>query len=309
MVLLASLVVVGIGSGNLFTQAADQATKPDTAGMEKYVKKLIINAKWGDKPGEFAPPTPHIEDPEYHILMVISPQGYIYISDLERSQKRVNIFNTEGTFIKSHDCFRFAGWAYDFEVDRKGNVFAIEDDFFSGISVYNSQGKIVGEYPAQDVKWPGYEGEKYFGGGRLVQESTGKIRALIELWHLEEDNKKTRFLHKTLDLAMENRLEVNESTDNNAEPSWDSKVVPDGKRNKWVIERSRTDGAEFVTKIGADNRILFRVNKPVTHFNIQGQSWWLFGGDVVAFDRKGNFYTLNASSDGIRVYKWGPSVR
>ena len=63
----------------------------------KYMKKVLIKAKWGDKPGEFKL-EPINETHEWKTFIVFDKGGNIYIAD--RNNFRVNIFDVNGRFIK-----------------------------------------------------------------------------------------------------------------------------------------------------------------------------------------------------------------
>ena len=85
------VMVLGVSLG-LFSQV-----NPDTL-PEKYVKKVIIEAKWGDGPGEFGmSPYPESDPP------VGPPNFYVHndkIYVLDYLNRRVQVFDSRGGFLK-----------------------------------------------------------------------------------------------------------------------------------------------------------------------------------------------------------------
>ena len=84
------VLVFGVCLG-LFSQV-----NPDTL-PEKYVKKVIIEAKWGNGPGEFGlDPLP--ESYEYTTYFTVGPNGNIYIEDPNNC--RINVYTKTGKFLR-----------------------------------------------------------------------------------------------------------------------------------------------------------------------------------------------------------------
>lgn len=86
---------------------------------EKYNKKVLLEAKWGDGPGEFK-----LEIGEYPYgpgAFVIDDQGNIYMANIDRIHK----FGKEGRFIKTIPVAVF-GAEGTFGVDNDGNIYIAE---------------------------------------------------------------------------------------------------------------------------------------------------------------------------------------
>jgi len=308
--LLASLVLVGTGSGSLFAQATDQAVQPDTAKMEKYVRKVIVDAKWGNGPGEFGSPDPKVEDPRYHILMRVSPQEYLLITDCEGKQSRIQIFNNEGKYVRSQKCFSW-GWLYDFDVDPKGNVYAIEDDGLRGIiRVYNPEGGVIGEFPQKTGAWLEDRELCNLTSGSIIRDSSNRVYAVVGL-RSEDINILSADRYKKYVYVIEMG---NTPVFTLCKPK-DTKIFEnvepvDEKGYRWSLNSMGDKGEESVIiKTDKKGRVIFRMKVPVTTFNIQGRKWWLFDGYVIAFDKESNFYLLSPTSDGLTVFKYSPIVK
>jgi len=69
------------------------------AGLpERYVKKVLIEAKWGDGPGEFQL-EPMNETQTWTTYLALDKQGNIYIAD--PNNYRINTFNQSGSYINT----------------------------------------------------------------------------------------------------------------------------------------------------------------------------------------------------------------
>ncbi len=84
------VLIFGVSLG-LFSQV-----NPDTL-PEKYVKKVIIEAKWGNGPGEFGL-EPIDETYTWQSHLAIDNEGNFYIVDA--NNRRINVYNQNGKFIK-----------------------------------------------------------------------------------------------------------------------------------------------------------------------------------------------------------------
>jgi len=127
------VLVFGVSLG-LFSQV-----NPDTL-PEKYVKKVIIEAKWGDGPGEFQF-GPLSENNGFISSIAVDIRGYFYIADYYRN--RVNIFDQEGRFLRFIDlprnkvsCLGTMGvtnkYLYIFCIDSLGNPAIVEINLTTG---------------------------------------------------------------------------------------------------------------------------------------------------------------------------------
>lgn len=139
MFFLSSLVVIGTGSGSLFAQTANRSVQSDTSGMEKYVKKVIVNAKWGKGPGEF------------QILkggslggMVLDNKGNIYIPQLDFKSCVLKRFDKVGQYLGETPGLGYGHYG----IDDEGNVY--EANTVSSAKTKDSLGmKLVNKYSSQ----------------------------------------------------------------------------------------------------------------------------------------------------------------
>ena len=136
-------------SVSLFSQV-----NPDSL-PEKYVKKVIIDAKWGDGPGEFGRvPYPKSDPPVGPLDFFVNERGNIYVLDEENH--RVECFNNIGEFIEQIEYGKeitadsLAGF-WKITTDNEGNLYLLggkahpELNGDGEICVYNRKGKFLGK--------------------------------------------------------------------------------------------------------------------------------------------------------------------
>jgi len=80
----------------IFIAATLAHAQPADSLPEKYVKKVLIEAKWGDGPGEFQL-GPFSEVRGFVSSITIDKEGIIYIADCYA--RKINIFNNNGNFL------------------------------------------------------------------------------------------------------------------------------------------------------------------------------------------------------------------
>jgi len=157
---------VGMGQKTLRTPQTNVSTTTivDTEQeLEEYVPKIIIEAKWGTKPGEFG-----ILKYKYRSVgpsaIAINEEGDIFVAD--PVNYRIQVFNRNGEFKKEIKLIinlleeEKPNTRIDLAVDKKNNVFCewgiIKNGCFieDRIQKYSFDGKLLKEWDAQREIYP-----------------------------------------------------------------------------------------------------------------------------------------------------------
>jgi len=96
------------------------ATEEETIQQQTYTPQVIINAPWGNKPGEFGL---YVEGPIMGpSTFTIAPNGDIYVVDTFNN--RIQRFSKDGTFL-SMSRAHGSGWVEDICVDVNENIYLL----------------------------------------------------------------------------------------------------------------------------------------------------------------------------------------
>jgi hypothetical protein len=177
---------------------AIQEPNPDTL-PEKYVSKVIIDAKWGKKEGEFALAG---ESPVYGPEpMIIDKEGNIYISD--QGNKRIVKYNSKGELIMNYYYFKNEK-PKDAKWGKGGNIIGIKDSILytklnisAGkiyiISININTGDIINKVHYDSIKYNKELSNLIFYGSNTeyIIDETGKFKRT-------DVEKKNIYLNSTL---------------------------------------------------------------------------------------------------------------
>jgi hypothetical protein len=132
----------------------------------KYVKKVLIKAKWGDGPGEFQL-MPINETHSWIAYLALDKQGNIYIVD--QNNYRVNVYNNKGKFQKvvqlsEKDRILITGIG----VDSRGHIFITSSAPMSGQAFIeiNRKNDIIDKFELPGV---------WVGLSKFSEDSEGNI--------------------------------------------------------------------------------------------------------------------------------------
>ena len=274
--MLASLGVVGIGSGNLFAQATEKAVQTDTAGMEEYVKKGLINAKWGSGQGELGLDEHADMGPKGPSCFTVAPNGDIYIGD--RYNNRVVRYNKNGSYIG------------ELHLARGKNEIAVDEDRFiywvdgGSISKYDWKGNLYIEYQIPEGIW----GKVVIEGEKLLIFRAGDNK----LWQLGTTNKA---FSKELQIKSERTLEFPFT----APPASKHGLFlgNDGNGNVY-IEIFPGNESAWVYKYSIKGRTLARVMiSPEPSYSSTGMY-------DVRVDKEGSIYYLFSTKQSFQILKF-----
>ncbi|MEO0094765.1 MAG: hypothetical protein ABIL66_02590 [candidate division WOR-3 bacterium] len=155
-----TIVLLAIGfvfAGGRNNKGQTTIQEIDTTKLEKYEKKVIIDAKWGNGPGEFG-----IIKEACGIApncYTIDKNGNIYIVDPVNA--RVQIFDTDGRYLrefqyteKDSRSSHLTWESSDITVDENGTIYILFYIFVGSVSErrvevrkYNSKGELVDSFP------------------------------------------------------------------------------------------------------------------------------------------------------------------
>ena len=267
--------------------AKNTASEADSL-PEKYVKKVLIEAKWGDKPGEFKL-DPINETHEWKTFIALDKWYNIYIVD--PNNFRINIFNKEGNFKKAvqlseKERIIITGIA----VDPREHIFITSSAPISGqvIIEINRKSQIIDKFELPGV---------WVGLSKFSEDSEGNIYVR---------RRRTDSISVPLSLASKRK---------------DSKdVINKIKELKLLKNHSK----EKITKCGliasVDNtgQIIFKDKKGETLFSkrqydiVDNHSFnYKHYNDIMAtaiaiVDDNGNFYIVQGTAQGLQVLKCTP---
>jgi len=134
-----------------------EETKIDTTKLEKYEKRVIIDAKWGSGPGEFGK-VDNIEGPSTGpAAFTISSKGNIFV--LDNVNNRVQKFDGQGNYISEFDYKRYKNdeekkqgggfFPFAIAVDNEECIYllgAVLPGEIGRVCKYSPEGKLCVEY-------------------------------------------------------------------------------------------------------------------------------------------------------------------
>ncbi|MDH4223815.1 MAG: hypothetical protein OEV55_09785, partial [candidate division Zixibacteria bacterium] len=106
------------------------ASEKETTQQQTYTPQVIINAHWGNKPGEFGLYDPYRSNPDAYdqgpiqgpSTFTIAPNGDIYIVDTFKH--RIQRFNQNGPLVSVFSAVG-SGWVEDIAVDASGYIYLL----------------------------------------------------------------------------------------------------------------------------------------------------------------------------------------
>ena len=321
------IILTGLVLG--FSLSLFSQVNPDTL-PEKYVPKVIIEAKWGDGPGEFG----FIDDPEGGVgPSAIYVQGE-RISILDGVNNRICVFSTSGQFIRNIKLElvnldkRFAPHIYHngdtiaslnpsfstLAIDKRGNVYILARSIYRNESYCYGNGIVILKYDSL-----GNFLSKVFTSP--VKKDIIKIlpkRPIIQ--HTEEGIKVIKDERNTLrwieSVEIYPKLKAKEDTlifwAENKEEYYIS------TRNGRILKRIElSEKRDLTVRNFFDNRFLKEypnsiksgagLNESMKEFVSNSRHNWLITKNI-AVDEKGNYYECiwnhNYKKKGLIVIKW-----
>lgn len=303
---------------------------------EKYVKKVLIEAKWGDGPGEFK-----LEIGEYPYgpgAFVIDDQGNIYMANIDRIHK----FDKNGQYLKTIHNVSTDGVTGPFGVDNKGNIYIpkiigrakTKDSLgLQLIGQYDPDGKLLKTHRVMvEVEPIVVDGQKWFPTvasyfpeiveGEIVLPIKNKeyvIGRVDKEYSKNEQKMREKGLEINYEVSHKGEkyyLEI-ETKEKSPNKQWLTPIINKiGKKvylgncigidcygNGFIFAIIGKVGERKVFetwKFDADGRLLSRIPLGYRGEDYIGSS----GHRREVIDEEGNIYYLLASKDWVRLYKY-----
>lgn len=292
MVLLVGLVIFGIGSGNLFAQAGEQVAQADTAGMEKYVKKVFVDAKWGSGPGEFV-----MREGGSVGSIVVDNKGNLYIPNIKAyHQGRI----TKAAILKYNRDGKYLGdiligdnpipfIVNNYGVDDDGNIFISSS--LGGTMTQDSIGiRFVAKYNPNGVKLETY----WFDIDTTVRPKymRGDLTPVIRNHEIIIEEKNKEFVIGRVDRPAKGFVEKVR------EKATTYKPLRVNKDNGYIeIEQLPTKN---IIRVGIPKNLLSELNGDMRNI--------YFGDDIYKIDKYGNGYlgVLFLNNNQCEIWKFSP---
>jgi len=316
------VLVFGVSLG-LFLQV-----NPDTL-PEKYVKKVIIEAKWGNGPGEFGL-EPIDETYTWQTHLAIDNEGNFYIVDANNC--RINVYNQNGKFIKEikvpPEFLTYIGEdtiavIEGIGVDSKGYIFISRTCKGTKIIKMDKNGKVVDRYFIKGIylfpqyfyedkemylwgSWSiGFSGVSDYLGDACISlskiKSLEKGEVLREISLLASNTFKVVDKRRRISTLNLQGINENEWTINTTAPPAPFRVIKKEEKEYIIYE----DWEGYI-KINSKKKLLF--NEDIRLLNN-----WAFlhprlgmmrvSADAL-FDKDGNFYLIKGDPNGFKLIKY-----
>ncbi|MDH4223817.1 MAG: hypothetical protein OEV55_09795 [candidate division Zixibacteria bacterium] len=301
--------------------------------QQTYVPQVIINAPWGNKPGEFGL---YVEGPIMGpSTFTIAPNGDIYIVDTFNN--RIQRFSKDGTFLsmmRAHG----SGWVEDICVDVNGNTYLIhlgparirkidtEGNLLKVINTFNSYENRDDE----DVKGMNTHG----GSTRLYCDNSSRLFITYK-----KENERAQVIFQLGTSEAEFSPEQQKTTIRRGYAGISGKILNkdqifqylDGKMftvdnsDKKITGYNFLSAYSFLDVDGSGNAYMTHYNMDTDIYSVKKQTpdgeeistfgWKLEGyaqhnlNKPLTVDEDGNVYVLGSTKDGITLTKWSPAVK
>jgi hypothetical protein len=303
-----------------------------------YISKVIINAPWGQKPGEFGVDDPYARNPKAIGLgpvmgpstFTVAPNGDIYIVDM--FNYRVQRFTQDGAFVSTFSLLesRSAG-GEDISVDANGNIYLL----YLGPAVvrkFDSNGnllKIIFMFNHEDKDAEGMS----CGGGstHLYCDNFGRLFLSYYKW-----NERTQTIFQFGTTTTEFSQDQQKATLRKGSASMSGIVLNkdqifqyiDGKMftvdnsNKAITGYNFSGTYSFLDVDGSGNAYMTYYNRDTDMYSVRKQTpdgkiistfEWKFTNYAyhnlnkpLTIDAQGNVYVFDSTKEGITITKWSP---
>lgn len=296
---------------------------------ETYISKVIIDAPWGEEPGQFGiykPPEggPRVGPETY----VIAQNDDIYVDD--QLNGRIQKFNNNGQFISS------ISLSFSYEnmyVEQSGNIYLYHTARVpKRIIQYDNKGNLSKEYP---ILWDDL-GMRVVGGAYIYSDNSGrlflcyrsdslKVPMIFQVGTTEmvfspEQQKATlREGFVGSNNVVLNQGKIFQSKEGELRlVEFDSTVKKTGKSDKeFSLYRLNLYPFGVAGFTGVDNEMnvyttqgnTIRKYNPagdlVAEFNIEKDDY-AHTSRAIVLDEHGNIFVMSTSKEGLKIIKWSP---
>jgi len=294
--------------------------KANNVQQETYRSELLIDASWGNQPGQFGIYTPHEEGPTVGPeTFTATANGDIYIDDL--SNGRIQKFSNSGELIA---IIHLSHWGEAICVDISGNIYLYESTLIpKRIYQFDEKGNLLKEYP---IPWDDI-GMRVRGGANIYCDKSGRL-----FLSYRSDSLKVPMIFQVGTTEMVSSPEQQKQTlregfvgSNNVvldqgavfqTKTGELELVGDSARTvkKFSAYRMNLGQAGFTgiddqmnvyTTSGNTIRKYSPAGDLMAEFTIQKEDY-IWTSRSLLLDEHGNIYIMSTSKDGLKIIKWSP---
>jgi hypothetical protein len=318
LVLLVITIVIRDKSNNAQSDSG-------SAGKETYVSQVIINASWGEEPGQFGIYEPEEGPTLGPQALTIAPKGDIYIDDGYNG--RIQKFSNNGELIS---IIPLSEGGIEICIDQSGNIYLYNSGIVpKRIFQYDDKGNLLKKYP---ILWDDL-GMRVVGGARIFCDSSGRLFlcyrsdslkvpmifqvGTTEMVFSEEQQKATLregFVGSNNVILNQGKIFQNKEGDLHLVDDF-SRSVKKFSSYKMNLGQAGFTGVDEQMNIytlkydrGKDVEVMRKYNSAgdlITEFNIQ-QDYYVHAMRTLVLDEHGNVYVMSTSKDGLKIIKWSP---
>lgn len=299
--------------------------------MEKYVPKVIIKGKWGNKPGEVGLPEElGLGGPCNLNSLILDNEGYIYILDSANPNNRIQKFDKIGNYVES---IPITSW-YEIRslyIDSENNIYTLTySSFYYGVieRYYKDIGwkeicrvdSEIGCRIKKDIK-----GNWYIISGNKCSYQVTKGEDPIPIQEQKKMKKegikgegKNPFSYK-ITYEKENRYitilnddrEIKKKILICREEEYIKFLKADEEENIYIIvKKYQPPDEKEIEEKEISKAELWKYNKNGSIIAKIKMSWYIDTrfitplSNAIAIDNVGNIYQLKTLKNGIQVIKW-----
>jgi len=293
-------VSTAIEGGKAFEE--EETSDIESGSTEKYTKKIIINAEWGDGLGEFG-----VDLSSSPITapggLAVDSEGNVFV--LDNANKRIQEFDEKGRLLNI------------FEVSSYGNIFGVKQDRIYSANVFKDTLEIISIVSREKVKVEmnirnAKDFNKALPYGYVINGELNIFQPLeegVKKWKLQEIDRDIKIAN-----FIEKPNEEVKLLDGNIKIKFRKGTKPDivdNKGNYYFKEKISSDTIEII-KTSSSGDLLSKINLPIKNYitddcipqnpiiDDYGNLYYLYcTGEIVVEDWKKKFIPGK-----VQVIKW-----
>ncbi len=300
--------------------------KADQSKKEAYVSQVIIDAPWGENPGQFGiyEPGEHGEEgpqvgPDF---FSISPNGDIYICDVQNHC--IQRFSNQGELISVIPTGKWIDIPADLCVDKELDIYILYVHIVpSQVWKYDQNGNVLKKYKIYQGAGPLFcdtQGRLFIGGPKVVYQ----FGTVLEEFTLEQQRASLRegFVGSNNVVLNQGKiLQTKEGELHLAELNATEGEADSNKSvKKFSLYRLNLYPSGTASFTGVDEQMnvytftsrggyVIRKYNPsgdlVAEFSIEKEDY-IWTSRSLFLDEHGNIYVMSTSEEGLKIIKWSP---